>query len=124
MSGQYPLATEPEKITTALLERFNSGEVNAMMGLYAPGAILVTASGETLSHTRRIAEELEKFLGLGLPTTATARHIFVAGDIAQIVLDWSLDERVAGTASDIARRYADGYWRYVIDNPYGTKVRR
>jgi hypothetical protein len=51
-----------------------------------------------------IAAELETFLGLGLPMTATARHIFVAGDIA--------------------RRGPDGYWRYIIDNPYGTTVRR
>jgi ketosteroid isomerase-like protein len=128
----YSLATEPEEITASLLERFNSGDVSAMMGLYAPGAIFITESGRTLSGTRQIAAELETFLGLGLPMTATARHIFVAGDIAQIVLDWSLngrgpddvDVRLESTASDIARRGADGYWRYIIDNPYGTTVRR
>jgi ketosteroid isomerase-like protein len=132
VSDPYSLATEPEGITASLLERFNSGNVSAMMGLYAPGAIFITESGQTLSDSRQIAAELQKFLGLGLPMVATARHIFVAGDIAQIVLDWSLDGRgsddvdvhLEGTASDIARRGADGYWRYIIDNPYGTKVRR
>jgi ketosteroid isomerase-like protein len=127
----YPLPTEPEAITTSLLERFNSGDVSAMMGLYAPGAIFITESGQTLSDPRQIAEELEKFLGLGLPMAATARHIFVADDIAQIVLDWSLDGRgsdgndvrLEGAACDIARRGTDGYWRYLIDNPYGTKAR-
>lgn len=28
--------------------------------------------------------------------------------------------RLAGTATDVARRGPDGLWRYVIDNPFGT----
>ncbi|MCI2418755.1 nuclear transport factor 2 family protein [Saccharopolyspora sp. K220] len=131
MSDAYPLATEPEGIVAALLARFNSGEVNAMMGLYAPGAVFITEAGETLTEQDQIAEELKGFLSLGLPMVATARHLFVADDIVQIVLDWSLDGigpdgahlHLGGVASDIARRGADGYWRYLIDNPYGTQVR-
>ncbi|WP_239144276.1 hypothetical protein [Streptomyces sp. SID14515] len=30
--------------------------------------------------------------------------------------------RIAGTATDVARRGSDGFWRYVIDNPFGTAV--
>jgi ketosteroid isomerase-like protein len=58
--------------------------------------------------------------------------VFVAGDIAEIVVDWSIDgtgpdnERVhlEGSASDIARRGADGLWRTLIDNRRGTSVRQ
>jgi hypothetical protein len=25
-----------------------------------------------------------------------------------------------GTATDVARQGSDGYWRYVIDNPFGV----
>jgi ketosteroid isomerase-like protein len=58
--------------------------------------------------------------------------VFVADDIAQIVLDWSLDGtgpdgthmHIEGTACDIARRGTDGIWRYLIDNPLGTAVRQ
>ena len=54
------------------------------------------------------------------------RHVFVAGDIAEIVLDWSIDgtgpdgEHVhpGGSASDIVRRGADGLWRYLIDKSW------
>jgi ketosteroid isomerase-like protein len=61
-----------------------------------------------------------------------ARHVFVAGDIAQIVLDWSIDGtgpdgkhvHLGGSASDILRRGADGLWRYIIDNSQGTAVRQ
>jgi ketosteroid isomerase-like protein len=131
MPDPYPLASEPEGIVTSLLPRFNSGEVSAMMGLYEPTAVFITDSGEVLSAPDQIAQELERILGKGLKMTATARHVFVAGDVAQIVLDWSLEGSAPdgrpihqeGHASDIARRGADGYWRYIIDNPRGTQIR-
>ena len=41
MSESYSLPTEPEGIVTSLLERFNSGKVSAMMGLYAPEAVFI-----------------------------------------------------------------------------------
>ena len=61
-----------------------------------------------------------------------ARHVFVAGDVAQIVLDWSIDGtgpdgehvHLGGSASDVVRRGADGLWRYLIDNNQGTAVRQ
>ena len=39
MSKSYSLPTEPEGIVASLLERFNSGKVSAMMGLYAPESV-------------------------------------------------------------------------------------
>jgi hypothetical protein len=32
------------------------------------------------------------------------------------------DVDLHGTATDVARRGADGAWRYVIDNPFGTAL--
>ena len=132
MPETYSLPTEPEGIVTSLLERFNSGKVSAMMGLYAPEAVFIAKDGRTITDHTEIAAELERDLSLGLPLGAKARHVFVADDTAQIVLDWSIDGtgpdgehvHVEGTASDVARRGADGLWRYLIDNRLGTAVRQ
>ena len=132
MSESYSPPTEPEGMAAALLERFNSGKVGAMMSLYAPEAVFVAKDGRTITDHTEIAAELERDLSLGLPLEAKARHVFVAGDIAQIVLDWSIDGagpdgehvHLGGSASDIVRRGADGLWRYVIDNNLGTAVRQ
>ena len=91
MSESYSLPTEPEGMAASLLERFNSGKVSAMMTLYEPEAVLIAKDGRTLTDHTKIAAELERDLSLGLPLEAKARHVFVAGDIAQIVLDWSID---------------------------------
>ena len=132
MSESYSLATEPEGVVPSLIERFNSGKISAMMGLYEPEAVLIADDGRTVTDRAQIAAELERDLSLGLPLEARARHVFVAGDIAEIVLDWSIEGtgpdgkqvHLGGSASDIVRRGADGLWRYIIDNNQGTAVRQ
>ncbi|HKD21554.1 MAG TPA: nuclear transport factor 2 family protein [Rhizomicrobium sp.] len=119
-------------MVATLIERFNSGKVSAMMGMYAPEAVLVANDGRTITDHDEIAAELERDLKLGLPLEAKARHVFVADDIAEIVLDWSVDGtgpdgkpvHLGGTAADILRRGKDGLWRYIIDNNQGTAVRK
>jgi hypothetical protein len=67
-----------------------------MMGLYAPEAVFIAKDGRTISDHTEIAAELERDLSLGLPLEAKTRHVFVADDIAQIVLDWSIDGTCPG----------------------------
>ncbi|GAA5186103.1 hypothetical protein GCM10023322_31610 [Rugosimonospora acidiphila] len=132
MSESYALPTEPEDVVASLIERFNSGEVSAMLALYEPEAAFVVKDGRTVTGHAEIAAQLEPDLKYGLPLEAKARHVFVAGDTALLVLDWSIDGNgpdgehvhLEGSASDVVRRGADGFWRYVIDNNLGTAVRQ
>src|SRR5262249_19064277 len=124
MSESYSLPTEPEGMVATLVERFNSGKVSAMMGIYAPEAVFIVTDARTLTTRPELAADLERDLKPGLPLKAKARHVFVADDIAQLVVDWSIDGtgpdgkhvHVGGSAADILRRGADGLWRYIIDN--------
>ncbi|SDG22301.1 YybH family protein [Chitinophaga filiformis] len=128
---RFPLPTEPEGVIPSLIERFNSRKVSAMMELHDPHSVFVENDGRTLTDRGAIAARFERDLKLGLPLEATVRHVFVADNIAQIVVDWSIDGvgpdgkqiHLAGSACDIVRRGADGYWRYIIDNNQGTAVR-
>jgi ketosteroid isomerase-like protein len=60
--------------------------------------------------------------------TARTRHVYVAGDVVLLIVDWSIQGTsrqgypvdLHGTATDVARRGTDGSWRYVIDNPFAT----
>ena len=131
MSESYSLPTEPEGMVAKLIERFNSGKVSAMMSLYAPDAVLIANDGRTITDRAEFTAILEHDIKLGLPLKANVRQVFVCGDTAQIVVDWSIDGtgpdgrivHMHGTASDIMRRGADGFWRYIIDNNQGTAVR-
>jgi ketosteroid isomerase-like protein len=132
MAESFPLPTEPEGVIPSLIERFNSGKIEAMMALHAPDSVFIENDGRTITDHREIAARLERDIKLGLPLVAKVRHVFVAGDIAQIVVDWSIDGagsdgkyvHLRGSACDIVRRGADGRWRYIIDNNQGTAVRQ
>jgi ketosteroid isomerase-like protein len=132
MSESFPLPTEPEGVIPSLLQRFNSGNIEAMMSLYAREAVFVANDGRTITDRAEFTAILEHDIKLSLPLKANVRHVFVGGDTAQIVLDWSIDGtgpdgkivHMHGTASDIMRRGADGFWRYIIDNNQGTAVRQ
>ncbi len=102
------------------------------MALYAPEAVFVASDGRTITDRAEFTAILDHDIKLGLPLKANVRHVFVGGDTAQIVVDWSIDGKgpdgedvhLGGSASDIVRRGADGLWRYIIDNNQGTAVRQ
>ncbi|MFB9718494.1 YybH family protein [Planobispora longispora] len=105
---------------------FNSGDSEAVGQAYEDHGIVVPHPGHPMTGPGRTAA-IEHLLGLGLPIEASTRHAYVTGDIALLIVDWSIrgvahgaDVDFAGTAADVARRGPDGLWRYVIDNPYGT----
>jgi ketosteroid isomerase-like protein len=132
MSQSFPLPTEPEGVIPSLVERFNSGNVDAMMALYAPEAVFIANDGRAITDRTEIAAQFRRDMSLGLPLKANVRHVFVGDDTAQIVVDWSIagkgpdddDVHLGGSASDIVRRGSDGFWRYIIDNSQGTAVRQ
>src|SRR3954453_15602805 len=132
MSESFRLPTEPEGVIPSLIERFNSGKVEEMMALYAPEAVFIAKDGRTITDRTEIAAQFRRDMSLNLPLKASVRHVFVGDDIAQIVVDWSIDGKgpdgadvhLGGSASDIGRRGVDGRWRYIIDNSQGTAVRQ
>lgn len=132
MSQSFLLPTKPEDVIPSLVERFNSKNLEAMMELYAPDAVFIANDGRTITDRSEFAALFQRDMNLGVPLKANVRHVFVGGDTAQIVLDWSIQGtdpggkfvHVHGTASDIMRRGGDGVWRYIIDNNQGTAVRQ
>jgi len=129
--------SQPERLPTAFVAAFNAADPRAIGQLYEDGAVLAPQPGRPVTGPGLLAAH-EHLLRLGLPMEATLRHAYVAGDIALLVVDWSIagttipnttipsttadgrDVRIAGTATDVARRGADGRWRYVVDNPFGS----
>ncbi len=82
----FPLPTRPEDIIPSLVKRFNSGDVSNQMALYAPDAVFIANDGRTITDHAEIAAIIERDIKLGLPLVTNVRHVFVAGDTAQIVV--------------------------------------
>jgi ketosteroid isomerase-like protein len=119
--------TDPAKLPGVFADAFNTGDADAVERLFEPGAVFVTEPGRLVSgDERRVATG--DFLRLGVPIAITLRHSYVSADIALLIGDFVIHGtgpdgnpvHIEGTATDVARRGANGCWRYVIDNPPGT----
>lgn len=115
----------PAAMNQRYLDAYNARDIDAIMAVYAPGAAAVWEPGKTVSgpeHRRAVEEFLKKE-----PVLAAEVHeSYIAGDIAALVVDWSIDVPSApemtgsGRGFDVLRKDAVGQWRYVITNPFGS----
>lgn len=95
---------------------FNTFDLTEVERCYAPGGVFVARPGSPEGPAAN-----QRMLDLRQPLEVRPRHAYEVGDLALLIVDWRLGD-VTGTATDVARRGADGRWRYVIDNPFGTGV--
>lgn len=125
------LAERPEEVAAVFAARFNSGDATALSQVYEDAAVLVPQPGTPVTGPglRSANSRLQQ---LGVPISVRPRHVYRNGDLALLIVDWTIDGtdrrgravHVRGTATDVARRGPDGRWRYVIDNPFGTGSQR
>jgi ketosteroid isomerase-like protein len=121
------LADDPTDHVGAYCATFATRSGELLDHHYEAGAVLVPRPGHPVTGAQRVAAH-NHLLGFGVPINARTRHLYVADDIALLIVDWTIrgtgtDGRpvdLGGTAADVARRGSDGRWRYVIDNPFGT----
>ncbi|WP_186777042.1 YybH family protein [Streptomyces salinarius] len=123
------LADRPEEVPAVFAERFNSGDATALAQVYEDAAVLVPQPGTPVTGPESHAAN-GRLQRLGVPISVHPRHVYRSGDVALLIVDWVIDGigregqavHVEGTATDVARRGSDGRWRYVIDNPFGTRA--
>jgi ketosteroid isomerase-like protein len=110
-------------LTRRFREAFNRRDIDTLRTLYAPEATSVLQPGASATGTARAAT-LNHFFDHFDTCESVIRHAYLAGDVALLVVDWVMRGpdgiRIEGAATDVVRRFPDGDWRYVIDNPFGS----
>jgi uncharacterized OsmC-like protein/ketosteroid isomerase-like protein len=106
-----PPASSPEELVRLFAERANAGDVEGLVDLYEPGATL--AAGERQSHGEAGIHEFYKSL-------LERKKEFSGAEVVQKLAGDDLAVTVArapngGLSLEVARRQADGSWRWVID---------
>jgi uncharacterized protein (TIGR02246 family) len=124
-------ATQPEQLHGLFDQAFNAADIEGLMALYEPGAVLIPQPGAISEGTDAIREALTWFLDRKGKITLDSRLVVQAGDLAYLANRWSLvggtmpdgsPADMGATTAEVARRQPDGTWLYVLDNAWGDQA--
>ena len=125
-SSSVMLGKSPDDLHRLFEQALNSGDLDALVALYAFDGVLMAGSGlaEGISAIRQV---LADYIAMKPNIELRTRRVVAAGDTALLVADWRFrgttceggNVLTSGTSIEVARRQPDGSWRYYIDLPYG-----
>src|SRR6476469_3090034 len=111
---------DPAHIHTLFMGAFNAGDIESLVALYEPNAVLVV-NGQPVAGQSSIRNAYEGFLALR-PRMSLKTHAVVVFDDNLAVLhgDWVLEPGAAddtgkttrGLSTEVVRQQADGSWRF------------
>jgi ketosteroid isomerase-like protein len=107
-------AAQPEDLGRLFLERANAGDVEGLVALYEPGAVLAFPAGRLTAGHEAIRTVYAELLA-DRPSFGSAgqQPVIRNGDLALT----STRLPGGGATVEVARRQPDGSWRWVIDQP-------
>lgn len=120
---------EPEQIHTRFQEASNSRDLEALVALYEPDAILAAAPDQIVRGTEAIREAYRGFLSMNPTIAIETLRVFHSNEgIAMLHGRWSLsgtgpdgEVRMQGRNTEVVRRQTNGDWLFLIDNPFSPE---
>lgn len=105
-------AKDPNDLERLFVERANAGDLEGLVALYEPDAVVADGDREIAVGRAEIREFLIRFLA-DRPRLEPSRQAapLVSGDVALTSSRLSNGEFTA----EVARRHADGSWLWVVD---------
>lgn len=124
----------PEEAPKVFQEAFNAGDLDGLVNLFEPEAMLYLGPSQPARNFTEIREAIAGFLALGwrLQIRLIAHH--QVGNITFNTVKHTLRKNTSDGGVDtlrlraavVFRRQADGPWRFLVDNgdPFGQSTTR
>ena len=118
----------PEQVLESIVTGINTGDLDSLVPLYENDAAFVPQPGVLAHGTPGVSESLNGFISMKGKLDLEVTRVLEVDDLALVLGEWSFNGtgpdgepvRLAAKNADVLRRQADGTWRFVIDNPWGT----
>jgi len=118
----------PEQVLASIVDGINTGNLDSLMPLYESQAAFATQPGSLNHGLAGIRDALASFIAMKGTLELEVTRVLEASDLALVIGVWSFmgtgpdgnPVKLTGHNADVLRRQADGSWRFVIDNPWGT----
>jgi uncharacterized protein (TIGR02246 family) len=119
-------AYNPAEIHALFRLAFNLGDIEALIGLYEPNAVLVVDGKPVVGH-EKIRKVLETFLARHGRMTLETRSVVESHQgfallhghwVVESPREMGAETATRGLSTEVVRKQADGTWLFVIDNPY------
>lgn len=107
-------AQTPQDLSRLLVERLNAGDVDGLVALYEPDAVLALPQGRIAKGAAQIHAAYEQIVSDLPPVVPGQQQVtLLHGDLALTSTRLSNGD----TTAEVARRQPDGTWRWVLDQP-------
>lgn len=119
---------EPQGINSAFEEAYNSREIERLVALYEPDAVMAPSPGKRAVGNSAIREVLLRLLAIGGKMQCRNLYCIRVGSIALLQAEWSLSGtrpdgkpvELSSRTAEVVRQQEDGSWRYIIDHAFGS----
>jgi ketosteroid isomerase-like protein len=107
-------ATAPEALSRLVVDRLNAADLDGLVALYEPDALLALPGGEVAAGAVQIRAAYRQLL--------TEQRTYVHGDRLPPLVHGDIaltTSRLADgqVTAEVARRQPDGAWLWIIDRP-------
>ncbi|KUF15179.1 YybH family protein [Streptomyces silvensis] len=108
-------ATEPNDLGRYFIERANAGDVDGLVALYEPDAVLAFPPGHIATGHAEIRKVYEQFVAAAPVLSPGRQHLALVngGDVAITAASLTNGD----VTVEIARRQPDGTWLWAVDQP-------